>query len=456
MRNHVKKLAKLRGLRSPSAESSAKNLESDTMIGWRIFAAGVFLSPFALLAPKPGTGVSFGDIFLLVGGLLILVGGIKGTSFAPNETSVVVFYVAGTGLALSVLISGLLASSSMMDVLKLACQYLFVLAFIPAILAKFPTQFRIRTASIFVHGFAMSVVIGLAIITLFPSGADQLNSSGIMAVKAGDRYGLFTGINELAKTSAMSVPIIYYLVVTGYLSALRTALLGGACMMAIVVPRSGSGFLTSILVLLTLCLGHILWVRDRGQAKSSDRKSRHGLLMVTASVATVALVLNRSDASGGAYWTKFTSRVTDPLFNSGVTSVGSAHERIQLIHEAWQVIGAHPVWGIGPGVYVQQSEFQQAVHVVPLMLWAETGIFALFVWMCMIVGFVVMIARARKTMPTTGVMTLAILVALLIAHATGPYFYPRALVLPVLIGFFLLRTHILAPNSPECFERHEP
>lgn len=408
------------------------------MIGWRLFIAGVFLTPFALLRPVPEVGVSVADLLLATGGSIVLFNSFTGTERRLAGMRPILFYGVAILLVLSTLVSGLVSlKSPMLDVAALTIQYVLVFVLIPAVLARQPVVTRVNVATAFVHGLAVSIALGLAIIAFLPAVERQLFAHGFMAAVAGDRYGLFTGVGALSKVSAMSIPIIYYLALRGHISSLRAGLLGGACVTAIVVARSGSGFLTAILVIVSIGIIHVLL---RGHIHHSSAKVAPGkmLLVLAGGVGVGLFAIARLDAVGGNYGAEFTARVSDPLSSGGIGSVGSAQVRFQLIHEAWSVIGEHPVWGIGPGLYQAQSAYEQGVHVVPLMLWAETGILALAAWHILILGIALVTLRERRQAPIAAVATIAILVGLISTHFTAPYMYGRPLILPALIGFFLL------------------
>lgn len=403
----------------------------------RIFLLGVFLTPFTRILVIPGVGVSLGDVVLLLGGLLLLL---KSSTSDGNGSRLWVPAIAGPGIAIVVatLVSALVnQSASLQATAALASQYAVTMLFLPWVLSRQPFELVVRVAKAFVIGLAVSVALGMLIITYFPALEIQLIARGYMFAVGGERNGLFSGIGELSKMAGMSIPLVYFLTLRGRI-ALRTAgLVFGALIVALIVTRSGSGFVAAVATLAVLGFAHIaLRPQFRGQAAQGITMKAAALLLVGVGVGVLAI--NQLDSAGGDYAAAFSQRVASPLASEGIDGVGSAQVRFRLMDESWRVIGEHPLAGIGPGLYLDESVYRQGVHVVPLMLWAETGLLAAAGWLWMVCVAAAGIFAAARRAPIAAVAALGVMTALVATALTAPYMYGRGLFLPFLLAVFLL------------------
>lgn len=164
---------------------------------------------------------------------------------------------------------------------------------------------------------------------------------------------------------------------------------------------------------------------------------------MVGAAALGAFALRTMSARGLSFADDFTERVTRPLESGGVEAVGSARLREQLIDQAWQVIGQYPITGIGPGAYHQDALEGQGVHVVPLMLWAETGLAPAAGWVILVCGLAVAALAARRTDAAGSTALIGMLVAVLATHLTSPYMYGRGVFLPLILVSLLL-----SPRGP--------
>jgi len=404
------------------------------VLGWRIFLVGVFLTPAFLLTPLEGIGVSFGDVFLLVGAALLLVSSGRGrVTISPA-----VWVVPGLLLIVAALISGLANEfSSGVDTATLVTQYGVTLVLLPVVLAGQPLERVVSAAKAFVYGLAVMVAGGLLIVAFLPGVESAFLARGWMVILGGDRHGLFSGVSELSKISAMSIGVIYYLGVRGHIGVLKAGGLLGAALVALIVARSAGGVATAVVTVGVVAVLHLV-VRANAHGQRTSRGGGRGLLVGILGVIGGGLAIRQLDLLGAGYTDAFLNRIADPFAAGGVQNVGSARLRGELISQAWSVIGEHPLVGIGPGLYHQEALLGQGVHVVPLMLWAETGLLALLGWVVLIVGLTVAVARRLRRAPIAAVAAGSVLSAMLLTHLSAPYLYGRPLLLPMLITFFLL------------------
>ena len=428
------------------------------MIAWRIFLAGVFLTPFMRLLPIPEFGFSVGDAVLLLGGLGVLADRvIHRVPRTRGPLWATAFVVPGFVVIVSVLFSAVLSqTASVSDVVALVTQYGVALVFLPIVLAQASDAQMVTAVKAFVYGLCASVAIGLAITTLAPAVATSLVARDYMVELATGRRGLFSGVGELSKMAAMCLPLIYFLAMRGYTTMRRTAVLLCALVAALIVTRSGLGSLAALAAVGAVAGMHFIF-RSRLRGLLPGGLTGKAFLAVAAGLAGTAAVIRELDRRGDDYGSEFAGRITTPLTEGGLEEVGSGRVRQVLVAEAWDVISAHPIAGIGPGLYNAESAYHQPVHVVPLLMWAETGIVAILGWILLVCIVTITILRNAQIVPISAVAAVGVFAAFITTNLSVPYLYPRGLFLPLLLAFFLLadRTTSSAGQSSGG-RRHDP
>lgn len=427
----------MRPIRGSAAVLSAIRLSGGTsayprlVMRWRLFLAGLFLTPFVQVVPVPGVGVSFGDLLLATGGLLLLL--------QPSPERARAWWAfAATGWLLigATMISALVNPTvGATDTLSLLGPYIVVLVVIPAALFSQPQDRLLTAALAFVTGIAASVVLGLAIVTFLPGLESTLAARGWLDVSVTGRLGLFSGIGELSKMSAMSLPLLYLLVRRGRIHSWTAGGALAALMVSQLVSRSGLGMATALVVATTLALGAVA-TRGRHGPTAAPKSSRVGMLLVGSAVT--AVVAWQLAARGQDYGAQLTQRVYRPLAETGIESIGSGEVRVLLLQESWGVIGDHIFFGIGPGLYAKESAFHIAVHVVPMMLWAEIGLLGLLAWIGFVVALMAQVRSRFWMAPLEAVVAASVLVGFLVTCASLPYMHGRSLMMPILLAFALL------------------
>ncbi len=111
----------------------------------------------------------------------------------------------------------------------------------------------------------------------------------------------------------------------------------------------------------------------------------------------------------------------------------AATDRLQLLHAAVRLIAAHPLVGIGAGNYSiaeagspLASTLVQPVHVVPLLVAAESGILAGVAWLALLTVVPVMDWRDSGIKTIRGTQRFAVPVVLLILASLDHYFWTFA------------------------------
>lgn len=421
------------------------------MTGQRIFLAGVFFTPFMRVLVLPGVGFSVGDALLIAGALAILLKRVL--SSPPRRRSGVwfaVFAVPGALLVVGTLASALINQmASLAATIALTSQYAVGFWLLPAVLTQQSEREIVSAAKALLYGLAASVMLGLSILVFLPSLAAELTEQGWLISTYAGRQGLFSGIGELSKMAAAAVPIVYYLTVRRHITIRRAMLLLGTVGVALILARSGSGTLVAIAAVAVVAVFHLLslpLLRDQLQRGITVRVAG-ALVAGLALMYGVVSELDRRTAS--TYGQAFTDRVTSPLRQGGVESVGSAEIRLDLIDQGWRVVGDHIPMGTGPGLFIPESIYGQGVHVVPLLLWAETGVLPFLGWIVFIIAVAAVGLASRRRAPVAAVCAFGVLTAFIGTNLTTTYMYPRGFLLPVMLAIFLLRDRELTVVDSE-------
>lgn len=400
------------------------------------------MTPFMRVAPVSRYGFSVGDAFLILGGLVVLAeGALSGGPRTLVTHRAVALLGAGALIVVAVLLSASINQTApTFDTSVLVLQYSLSLIFLPVVLGQFGAFELVSYLKAFVYGLATSVALGLIIVTYLPALGAALTERGYMVAIVTGRQGLFSGVGELSKMAAMALPIVYYLVMREAITIRRAAALLCGITAATVVTRSGLGFIAAVAAICVVAVWHVA-LRSQLRITRPKGITIKAMALLLSGLAGSALLISQLDTRGFDYATAFTHRVTNPLTQDSLDSVGSGQLRLQLINQAWSVINKHFLGGIGPGLYAPQAIQQQGVHVVPLMMWAETGILALVGWL-LIVGTVSLgIFTAARRAPWATVSAAGVFAAFLVTNFSLPYMYPRGLLMPILLSFFLLAYH---------------
>lgn len=399
-------------------------------MAWRIFLVGVFLTPFALVRPVGGIGFSVGDVFLVVGSLTLLA------TTPARRGADWWFALPGFLLISAAAVSALLnGATTTRDVATVVAQYAMVLMLVPIALARQPRERVVHAIVALLWGFAVSVLVGLLLLWRGLGYYTALLEEGWLVSAAG-REGLFTGVGELSKLAALCIPLIYFVAVSGWQSPARSALLLGTVLAALILSRSAAGVIAAVVAAVVVAVGHLA-LRRPIRAEHPPHARGRVLLALGLGVLGGLYAVRRLDESGADYLAEFEARVSVPWGAQGLGSVGSAEVRELLVRESWDVIGQHPLIGVGPDQYAQVSQYRTSVHVVPLNLWAEVGLVGLLAWVLLFsVCLLGVLASARRD-PLAAVATTGVLAAFLVACLSLPYMYGRVIALPVVLGCLL-------------------
>jgi O-antigen ligase len=164
----------------------------------------------------------------------------------------------------------------------------------------------------------------------------------------------------------------------------------------------------------------------------------------------------------------FRVRLTGSVAGTSPLEIGSVERRLNEVRIAWDVIRAHPLWGVGTGRFPVAAsaisdwpaEYWLAVHNVPLWLWAEDGLGAVAAWLGL--GVLVVGLGWRKQWHQTGncapigvLVAMGWMVSIQTISLFDYYYLPtQGLQAPLWLGLTCgLWAAGFSPSSPACSDR---
>jgi O-antigen ligase len=197
----------------------------------------------------------------------------------------------------------------------------------------------------------------------------------LQPVEGAGRFALSAQENpiELGRQAATGILLAIWVMLTARAGWMRMLALTLLPLIAVALVAAGSrgpvlGLLAGVIALLVLVAG--------------DRESRRRILLVAGGTVAAVLLVPQLVAGEG------TGRAFSFLSSGG--SGLSSNGRVELWSTAWDLFGAHPLFGIGTGGFAAHDVVELYPHNLLLELGVETGILGL-----VLVGAIVGIAAVR-------------------------------------------------------------
>lgn len=352
---------------------------------------GVFLCLMPLFKPF-SFNISYGDIvYILLFLLILLQKKIKVNIF--NDEKISVFYFLSIflfffGLTISSLLDG--GAESFFTIFA---QYFLLLFILPLIFINIPIDTK-RLLKTYIYSITFIVLFGIYVY-FFTSTIDY---------SIGGRMGsLFKNPNTLAKTIALSIPLILFYHYRYKSNIVLLSLL--ILLIGLMLASSFGGLISAILSLL---LFFIFLGRFIGLLKI--------LIGICISVIIYTTFFNLPEI--------FTERII-PIISSGdINEAGSYSNKISLMGDAWKAISENPIIGTGAGKYAEENIHNIVVHNSYLLIWVEGGIFSLLGFLGILLSFVILSFRFKND-KIFFATSLSILFVMIFNFLTNVHFYNR-------------------------------
>jgi O-antigen ligase len=248
------------------------------------------------------------------------------------------------------------------------------------------------------------------------AGVTVIATTGQIHERWGRLYGssaAFGNPNDLAVLIAITLPLVAYFAFTS-----RRILWKGICaVIALVMLQTAVQTLSraGFLALLASALYLIYRFGSKGRRKL--------LALVGAGVLTMVIVM----AAPAEYGDRMQSIVDSELDQSYIRrdATGSREARIELLKKGIEVAKTHPVFGVGPGQFAEQSGVWKVAHNTYLQFATECGIPGLVIFLFLLRMAFKNLARAERVFSEPSShpwMLITLLRASLVAFLVGVFF----------------------------------
>lgn len=295
-------------------------------------------------------------------------------------------------------------------------QYMFSLVILPLLLMNQGEARTIRYYRALIAGVVAMELFGIILYFGFDLSFEQYNRISHEFVTGAGRLAAFLGdANWNACAIVMTMPFTYYLRVR------RLMNLPVFCFV-MAVSLGGLFLAASVTGLTSGVIAAVIFAGIAG-----IRPSARALLAVGA-------VIMIYFASGYGLPRAFEKRIAPALEDGNLQQAGTYKGRMELIHEAWQMVEGTTFVGIGVDQYREVSADKAPVHNIYLLLWAEGGLLALFGWIALLVILAMGALAARRTDKLAAALGLSVLSTFIIFSNAAPHMYARMWVVPLLLA----------------------
>lgn len=339
-------------------------------------------------------------------------------------------------LGLFLMLGGLLMGSAFNgDPLRwivIAIQYLFAYMLVPMILMSAERAWLRRCLLYFVIGLALAQVIAIAASFLFTW--DQLAPRmGFDFVTGKGRIGAFSGnANWNGALIAYSLPILFNAIHHRQISFVKSVPIFAALVWGLLGSASFTAFSAA-----TLALGLFFLISNPGNLL------KFGLPVLLLGTSYVALDLPLPAA--------FQERVAGAIESGDMDQAGTFVGRKALVEDAWKMANDTILVGVGADMFREVSVYGMPVHVFPLLILTEGGVFALLGLLIMILALCLLCFRAMRIDRDDGAMAAAILLVFIVFNFSLPHMYAR-----LWLGPLFLALGATFGRAPLGAPRHRP
>jgi O-antigen ligase len=324
------------------------------------FLLACFFAPFYTL--RLGNILFTVSDFFFVIGFILLILQKRVTINKSFKTMLLVFLVGVSLILVGNYLSSLYGNPPTRDGITSSLQYAFVFILLPLVVISFDEKTVKKMLLYFLYGFTTVVFIGSITHMFLPAVYNFLETNNIFI--GVNRMGSFLGSNGLAKTIAISIPLLYLLTLDNFIGKKRALFIFLIFLIGLLLASSFGGILaavTSLLFILSLEIKQI--------------KQFKKLLFPIIFLIIMVSVYLLNFGSSFSYFNTFENRIIEILATEDIENAGSLSVKKDLMGIAWNSIKESPIIGSGFGSFQFNNIYGQKVHNVYLGLWVEVGLF---------------------------------------------------------------------------------
>lgn len=384
-----------------------------------VLLAAVFLAPYVTWRIVPSTLFTFSDALFCVATLLLLAG--RGIAIRPLQGWWALWMFGLSGLLLGFFIGSVVNGDPLRWVI-VAAQYSFAFALLPALLLRERRRSLVFAAMALVAGVAAMEAFGSAVYHATGASYESAKRFGFEFITGAHRLGAFMAdANWNAAMIAMTTPFVLYLARIGRIHTIVAFAVLGILCSGLLLSGSFTGFASTAIGALAFLL------LDWG-------KRSIGMLLGIAALAGVML------ATGVALPTAFQNRVAVALQEGDISQAGTFAGRMELVQEAWGIVGDTTVVGLGVDQYRVVSVDRAPVHNIYLLAWAEGGLLALIGWLLMMFVPLSIAMRTFAYDRAAAALVIAVMLPFVIFSNAAPHMYARSWVVPLILALGIALT----------------
>ncbi len=403
---------------------------SEKFLVWLV-AIAAFLSPFSTLRLF-GLYFTVADSFLILAGIVALTLQSTWAKEHPGtkragSTLRTRWIVGGVCILVGFLLSEIAAPSGPTSIVSTSLQYAFVFIYLPLLFSQLDVDGHLKAIKAFVVGLLVIIVAGAVLSAYFPSIYQKFDDAGLVVGVL--RVGSFMGVNDLAKSIAICIPLVLLLYTEKRLKRVPLLLAFSILALGLVLSASWAGIISSGIAVLLLCI--LWWFRK--PFKTSIAVLALALVLAATFVAVTAV--------GPDKWMKaFDKRIVQVVQGGDINKAGSFVIKRDLMKEALTVIEQRPLVGTGAGRYEGLSQYGVKVHNSYLLLWAEGGVLALIGLLLILISSFSLSCRYafRSETYRFGIPVLVLVSVFALNAFTSTALYSRFDIIPLLLSVDLL------------------
>ena len=386
-----------------------------------VLMAAVFLAPYTTWRVMQDYLFTVSDALFCLAALLLLAG--RGIATRPLQGWWAFWMIGLTALLLGLFVGSVVNGDPLRWII-VAGQYSFAFAMLPSLLVREDRRSLVAAAIALVAGVTAMELFGTIVYHATGASYEQAKSFGFEFITGAHRLGAFMAdANWNAAMCAMTIPFVLYLVRIGRMNAIVAFAALSVLCSGLLLSGSFTGFTSAAVGILAFLL--LDW-----------SKRSVGMLLAIAALASLAL------ASGIGLPTAFENRVASAIEEGDISQAGTYSGRMELVQEAWGIVGDTMLVGLGVDQYRVVSVDKAPVHNMYLLVWAEGGLLSLIGWLLMMFVPFSIAARSFVVDRSAAALVVAVTLPFVIFSNAAPHMYARSWVVPLIlaIGIALTRT----------------